>query len=96
MTDSATPAVQQWTAKQDRDNLRLIPPLAEEFEVYGGKGTVERARRWALSRAAKFDGESVEVTPSRRRPLRFGGRRRPARLRSPGQRGRPGRRPVGV
>ena len=46
MTDN-TP-VQQWTAKQDRDNLRLIPPLAEEFLVYGGKDTVERARRWAL------------------------------------------------
>ena len=34
MTDSTTPAVQQWTAKQDRDDLRLIPPLAEGFEVY--------------------------------------------------------------
>jgi hypothetical protein len=33
MTDSTTPAVQHWTAKQDRDNLRLIPPLAEEFMV---------------------------------------------------------------
>jgi hypothetical protein len=49
MTDSTTPAVQQWTAKQDRDDLRLIPPLAEEFLVYGGKETVERARRWALN-----------------------------------------------
>lgn len=45
---NSTVAIQQWTAKQDRDDLRLIPPLAEEFEVYGGKETVERARKWAL------------------------------------------------
>jgi len=49
MTDSSSAAVQQWMAKQDRDDLRLIPPLAEEFEVYGGTEIVERARRWALS-----------------------------------------------
>lgn len=42
--------VQQWTAKQDRDDLRLIPPLAEEFALYGGPDTVERAREWALER----------------------------------------------
>jgi hypothetical protein len=48
VTDRHMPAAQQWTAKQDRDDLRLIPPLAEEFLVYGGKDTVERARRWAL------------------------------------------------
>lgn len=59
MTGSTTPPVQQWTAKQDRDNLRLIPPLAEEFEVYGGKETVERARRWALDgRYVLADGVS--------------------------------------
>lgn len=40
--------VGQWTAKQDRDNLILIPPLAEEFSLYGGPGTTERARKWAL------------------------------------------------
>lgn len=39
---------QQWACKQDRDNLQLVPPLAEEFQVYGGKDTVERARKWAL------------------------------------------------
>jgi hypothetical protein len=31
-----------------RGELRLIPPLAEEFTVYGNAETVERARRWAL------------------------------------------------
>jgi hypothetical protein len=41
--------IEQWTATpQYRHNLRLIPPLAEEFSVYGGKDTVERARAWAL------------------------------------------------
>lgn len=29
--------------------LTLVPPLAEEFSVYGGKDIIERARRWALS-----------------------------------------------
>lgn len=50
LRDAATGATQvaQWIAKQERDDLRLIPPLAEEFEVYGGDGTVERARDWAL------------------------------------------------
>jgi hypothetical protein len=38
----------QWTAKQDRDNLSLIPPLAEEFTLYGGDEIVARARKWAL------------------------------------------------
>ena len=28
--------------------LRLIPPLADEFDVYGGDATVTRARKWAL------------------------------------------------
>ena len=41
-------ATRQWSCKQDRDNLTLVPPLAEEFQVYGGKDTVERARQWAL------------------------------------------------
>jgi hypothetical protein len=40
--------IQQWTATQHRDDLRLIPPLAEEFTLYGGTDTVERARKWAL------------------------------------------------
>ena len=40
--------MQQRAARQDRDDLSLIPPLAEEFEVYGGKETTERARTWAL------------------------------------------------
>jgi len=40
---------EQWTATpQYRHNLQLIPPLAEEFTLYGGKETVERARAWAL------------------------------------------------
>lgn len=47
--DATTSNPRQWTAKQDRDDLRLVPPLAEEFEVYGGKDTTERARQWALN-----------------------------------------------
>src|ERR1700722_12372250 len=39
----------QWTARQDRDNLVLIPPLAEEFSVHGGASTTARARTWALN-----------------------------------------------
>jgi hypothetical protein len=45
---SETKPVQQWACKQDRDDLRLIPPLSDEFQVYGGTETVERARAWAL------------------------------------------------
>lgn len=40
--------LEQRTAKQDRDSLVLIPPLAEEFSLYGGPDTTERARKWAL------------------------------------------------
>lgn len=48
VSDTAT-QVRQWTATQEyRDNLKLIPPLAEEFTLYGGDDTVERAREWAL------------------------------------------------
>lgn len=47
MTQSSA-RVQQWAAKQDRDNLSLIPPLAKEFSLYGGPDTTERAREWAL------------------------------------------------
>lgn len=51
--------VQQWIARQDRDDLRLIPPLAEKFLVYGGKDIVDRARRWALDqRCVLADGVS--------------------------------------
>jgi hypothetical protein len=32
-----------------RPSLKLVPPLAEEFSVYGGPDTVSRAREWALS-----------------------------------------------
>lgn len=42
---------EQWPAERGfgvNTNLRLIPPLAEEFIVYGGDDTVERARKWAL------------------------------------------------
>jgi hypothetical protein len=39
--------VEQWTATQHRDGLRLIPPLADEFAVIG-RDMLERARRWAL------------------------------------------------
>src|SRR5215469_10080108 len=39
----------QWTARQDRDNLALIPPLAEEFSLNGDSGATERARAWALN-----------------------------------------------
>jgi hypothetical protein len=45
--DSAPEPVQQWTATQHRDDLRLIPPLAEEFALLG-TDLAERARRWAL------------------------------------------------
>src|SRR6266516_6508304 len=41
-------SVTQKTASQERDDLKLIPPLAAEFWLYGGEDTVERARRWAL------------------------------------------------
>jgi hypothetical protein len=43
-----TASAKQWTATQERDNLKLIPPLADEFSLYGGADTVERARKWAL------------------------------------------------
>ena len=41
----------QFMATQDgglRANLELIPPLAAEFQVYGGKDTTNRAREWAI------------------------------------------------
>lgn len=44
-----TPQVPQWTARQERDDLALIPPLAEEFSVGAGEVT-DRARKWALDR----------------------------------------------
>lgn len=37
----------QWAAAPERDDLRLIPPLAEEFFLNGADVT-DRARRWAL------------------------------------------------
>lgn len=37
----------QGTAMQDRDALRLIPPLAPEFAL---PASTERAREWALER----------------------------------------------
>lgn len=40
--------VSQGTARQDRDDLVLVPPLADEFSVSGGLATTERARAWAL------------------------------------------------
>jgi hypothetical protein len=39
---------QQSPATQHRHDLQLIPPLAEEFSVYGGPDTIARARSWAL------------------------------------------------
>ena len=56
MTGDTTAAVQQWTARQDRDDMRLVPPLAEEFLVYGGKDTVKRARAWALDQRCVLAG----------------------------------------
>jgi hypothetical protein len=38
----------QHAAVQERHDLRLIPPLSEDFSVYGGPDTIERAREWAL------------------------------------------------
>jgi len=38
----------QRAARQYRDDLVLVPPLAEEFSVYGGLDTTARARAWAL------------------------------------------------
>jgi len=42
--------IEQHPARSDwlRHDLALIPPLAKEFSVYGGDGTVARARDWAL------------------------------------------------
>lgn len=40
----------QLVSKEDRHSLRLVPPLAEEFWVYGNAATVDRAREWALGR----------------------------------------------
>lgn len=31
-----------------RPSFELIPPMADEFTVYGDAGTVERARAWAI------------------------------------------------
>lgn len=42
---------QQPTATYEQDELRLVPPLAEEFSVHGGDDeTAARCRGWALSR----------------------------------------------
>lgn len=40
--------ISQWATTQDHHGLRLIPPLAPEFSLYGGEDTVRRAREWAL------------------------------------------------
>lgn len=37
-------------SKSVSPKLILIPPLHEDFNVYGGEDTVKRARRWALER----------------------------------------------
>jgi len=36
------------TTRAIRPVVELIPPLSDEFVVYGGADTIERARRWAL------------------------------------------------
>src|ERR1019366_8754575 len=41
---------QQRAAAHEQDELRLVPPLAEEFSVGGGGEIVARCRGWALSR----------------------------------------------
>jgi len=38
-----------WDGWFGAPDLRLIPPLAEKFCLYGGDDTIERARRWALA-----------------------------------------------
>lgn len=44
------PQVEQYTATTAMiyPPVRLIPPLSDDFAVYGGEETVERAREWAL------------------------------------------------
>lgn len=44
-------SVQQYTARSAPlvPSLELIPPLADEFSVYGTKEVVELAREWALN-----------------------------------------------
>lgn len=37
------------TTRLVRPEVELIPPLSEDFCVYGGEDTIERARRWALA-----------------------------------------------
>ena len=36
------------TTRVIRPEVELIPPLSDSFAVYGGEGTTERARQWAL------------------------------------------------
>jgi hypothetical protein len=45
-----TARIEQSPATQNRHDLRLIPPLAEEFSVSGGPAVLDRARFWALDR----------------------------------------------
>ncbi len=40
--------MKQSVMKETKPSLKLIPPLSEEFSVYGNKDVVERARAWAL------------------------------------------------
>ena len=42
--------VGQQSAGNIRAQLKLIPPLADEFSLYGGGETVKRAQQWALDK----------------------------------------------
>src|ERR1019366_8240276 len=50
ITVNAMSKHQQRAATHEQDELRLVPPLAEEFSVGGGGEVVARCRGWALSR----------------------------------------------
>lgn len=40
--------MEQMNCNSLHSNLRLIPPLSDDFVVYGGVDTIRRARAWAL------------------------------------------------
>lgn len=40
--------IEQYLARQQRHDMALVPPLADEFTVYGGPDIVWQAKAWAL------------------------------------------------
>jgi len=48
MPKTKTHLPKQFASTSTAPRLKLIPPLAPEFTVYGDEDTIERAREWAL------------------------------------------------